>query len=255
VLDIANGWRSRNLWLAMGLQDIRKRYRRSVLGPFWLTISMGVMISAMGLVWGIIFNQQMDEYLPYLCAGFVMWGFISTLMIEGATAFIAAEGMIKQLNAPLSIYVYGVVWRNFVILLHNIWILFLVQLWFGKLPGWVALMSIPGIALLALNGMWVGLLLGVLSARFRDIPQIVANIVQVMFFVTPIIWRPSMMPERAIILDVNPFYYALSIVRDPLLGTAPSVEHWLIMVAITICGWACALVVYSVYRWRLAYWV
>jgi ABC-type polysaccharide/polyol phosphate export permease len=61
MLDIANGWRSRSLWLAMGLQDIRKRYRRSVLGPFWLTISMGVMISAMGLVWGIIFNQQIDE--------------------------------------------------------------------------------------------------------------------------------------------------------------------------------------------------
>jgi len=255
ILDIVDGWRSRNLWLAMGIQDIRKRYRRSVLGPFWLTISMGVMIAAMGLVWGVIFNQQMDEYLPYLCAGFVLWGFISPLLLEGATAFIVAEGMIKQLNAPLSIYVYGVVWRNFVILLHNVWILFLVQMWYGKLPGWVALTSVPGIALLALNGMWVGLLLGVLSARFRDVPQIVANIIQVMFFVTPIIWKPSMMPDRAIILDVNPFYYALSIVRDPLLGRAPSIEHWLIMIAITICGWACALVAYSVYRWRLAYWV
>jgi len=255
VFDIIAGWRSRNLWFAMGLQEIRQRYRRSVLGPFWLTISMGVMIGAMGLVWGTIFGQPMEEYLPYLCAGFVMWGFISPLILEGATAFISAEGMIKQLNVPLSVYVYGVVWRNFIILLHNIWILFLVQLYYGKLPGWMALMSIPGVLLLALNGVWIGLLLGVLSARFRDVPQIVASIVQVMFFVTPILWNPTQMPERAIILDINPFYYALSIVRDPLLGIAPSLEHWLVMGAVTILGWACALVFYTVFRWRLAYWV
>jgi len=255
VFDILDGWRSRNLWFAMGLQDIRQRYRRSVLGPFWLTISMGVMIGAMGLVWGVIFGQAMEEYLPYLCAGFVTWGFISPLILEGANAFISAEGMIKQLNVPLSVYVYGVVWRNLIILLHNIWILFFVQLWFGKLPGWIALMSIPAFMLLALNGVWIGLLLGVLSARFRDVPQIVASIVQVMFFVTPIIWQPTQMPERAIILDMNPFYYALSIVREPLLGNAPSVEHWLIMGAVTICGWACALIFYAAFRWRLAYWV
>ena len=253
--DIRDGWRHRNLWGTMGLQDIKQRYRRSVIGPFWLTISMGVMVGALGLVWGMIFKQQMDNYLPYLCAGFVLWALISSLILEGTTAFTSGEGMIKQLTAPLSVHVYRIVWSNFIIFLHNIWILFIVLLWYGKNPGWVALLSLPAVGLLLMNGVWVGLLFGLLSARFRDIPQIIASVVQVTFFLTPIIWRPDMLPERALVLELNPFYYALKIVRDPLIGIAPTAHDWLMMLLITAAGWALALLFYTVYRWRLAYWL
>jgi ABC-2 type transport system permease protein/lipopolysaccharide transport system permease protein len=151
--------------------------------------------------------------------------------------------------------VYRILWRNLIIFLHNIVILVLVLAWYGKNPGWVALLSLPALVLLLLNGAWVGLLLGLLSARFRDIPQIVASIVQVMFFLTPIMWKPDMLPERQFILDINPFYYALTIVREPLLGVAPSGQQWLVILAITIAGWAVAMLLYTVYRWRLAYWL
>ena len=253
--DVAHGWHRWTLWGTMGIQDIKQRYRRSTLGPFWLTISMGIMIASLGFVWGTLFKQQMDEYLPYLCAGFILWALISTLILEGTTCFIAGEGIIKQLTAPLSIHVYRILWRNLIIFLHNIVILVLVLAWYGKNPGWVALLSLPALVLLLLNGAWVGLLLGLLSARFRDIPQIVASIVQVMFFLTPIMWKPDMLPERQFILDINPFYYALTIVREPLLGVAPSGQEWLVILAITIAGWAVAMLLYTVYRWRLAYWL
>ena len=255
VDDIWKGWRRRPLWGSMGLQDIRQRYRRSIIGPFWLTISMGVMVGALGLLYGTIFKQPMDEYLPYLSSGFVVWGLISSLVLDGTRAFIAGEFLIKQLTAPLSIHVYRVVWSNLIILLHNIWIFAVVALWYGKNPGWVVFLSIPGTILVLINGVWMGLLFGLLSARFRDIPQIIASVIQVMFFLTPIIWRPEMVPKRALILDANPFYYLVEIVRAPLLGEAPTATMWFAVLLITVLGWCLALVFYTVYRWRLAYWV
>jgi ABC-type polysaccharide/polyol phosphate export permease len=255
VADIWNGLQRQALWGTMGWQDIRQRYRRSVIGPFWLTISMGVMVGALGLLYGTIFKQEMDEYLPYLSSGFVIWGLISSLVLDGTHAFTSGEFLIKQLTAPLSIHVYRAVWSNLIIFAHNIWIFVVVALWYGKNPGWVALLSIPGIVLVLINGVWMGLLFGLLSARFRDIPQIIASVVQVMFFMTPIIWRPTMVPERALVLDANPFYYLVEVARAPLLGYPPAITAWLAVMLITLLGWGVTMVFYSVYRWRLAYWV
>lgn len=255
ITDIHSGWNRRDLWTTIGLQDIRQRYRRSIIGPFWLTISMGVMVAALGLLYGTIFGQQLDEYLPYLAAGFVCWGLMSSLIIDGTGAFIASEGKIKQLSAPLSIHVYSVAWSNLIIFLHNIWVFFVVALWYGKMPGGIILLVVPAVVLLLVNGMWVGLLLGLLSTRFRDIPPIVASVVQVMFFLTPVIWRPEMLPGRALILDLNPFYYFVELVRAPLMGQVPSSNIVLGVVVITLAGWALTLVFYTSYRWRLAYWV
>jgi len=255
VSDIWSGWQRYTLWGTMGFQDIRQRYRRSVIGPFWLTISMGIMVGALGFLYGTIFKQEMHDYLPYLCAGFVIWGLISNLVLEGTGAFIVGEGLIKQLAAPLSVHVYRVAWSNLIIFFHNIWIFFIVALWYGKNPGWVVLLSIPALVVVVINGVWMGLLFGLLSARFRDIPQIVASVVQVMFFVTPIIWRPDMLPGRAFILDLNPFYYLVQLIRAPLLGHVPDARIWFGVLLITVAGWGVALLFYTVYRWRLAYWV
>jgi ABC-type polysaccharide/polyol phosphate export permease len=255
VDDILDGARRYGLWGTMGLQDIRHRYRRSVIGPFWLTISMGIMVGALGLLYGTIFKQEMHDYLPYLAGGFVVWGLISSLILEGANAFIAGEGLIKQLSAPLSIYVYRVAWSHLIIFFHNIWIVFIAMLWYGKSPGWSLMLVFPALVLVLMNGLWMGLLFGLLSARFRDIPQIIASVVQVMFFLTPIIWKPSMIPGRPLILDLNPFYYFVEIVRKPILGTVPDIGMWLGLLLITVVGWGIALFFYTIYRWRLAYWV
>jgi ABC-2 type transport system permease protein len=255
LADIWGGWEKRALWTTLGLRDIRQRYRRSVIGPFWITISMGIMIAAFGLLYGQIFKIDTTEYLPYLTAGFFAWGLISSLVIEGCQAFSSSDHLIKQLSAPLSIYVYRIIWSNLLIAAHNIWVYVVVALWFRVDVGWSTLLAIPALALILVNGLWVGLLLGLLSARFRDIPMIVASIVQVVFFVTPIIWMPDMVPGRALFLVANPFYHFVSILRDPLLGRVPSIESWVAVLLITLIGWTVALIFYTAYRWRLAYWV
>lgn len=253
--DLATGiWRY-PLWGTIGLHDMRQRYRRSLLGPFWITISMGIMVSALGLLYGKIFGQDLREYLPFLAAGFVIWGLVSQFILEGSQAFITSEGMLRQLSAPLSIYVYRMVWSNLLIFAHNIWVFFAIALWFGTGFGWMTLLAIPGLAILLLNGIWAGLLFGLLSARFRDVPLILASVVQVMFFITPVIWRPEMLPQRALLLDLNPFFHMIEIVRAPLLGAYPLWSNWAAALLVTLAGWAVTFVVFATYRWRIAYWV
>lgn len=255
VADIADGWKHRALWSTIGLHQIRQKYRRSIIGPFWITISMGVMVAAIGVLYSQIFKIDVKEYLPYLAAGFFVWGLISNLILDGCQTFISADNLIKQLSAPLSVHAYRVLWSNLLTVAHTIWIFVAVALLFGVKPGLTVLLFVPGFALVLLNGLWIALLLGLLSARFRDIPMIVASIVQVMFFMTPIFWRPSMLPGRAVLLDGNPLYHLVTVMRSPLLGQAPALENWIAVMLIALVGWALTAAFYTAYRWRIAYWV
>ena len=257
--DIIDGARASYLWGMLGWQDIRRRYRRSVLGPFWLTISMGVLVAALGTLYGALFSVELTVYVPHLALGFIVWTLISGLLTDGCTTFIAAESIIKQTNVPLSVHVYRMVWRHALILLHNAAIVVVVAALFAIWPGWTGLLAVPGLVLLCLNGLWVGLLLGVVSARFRDVPPIVASVVRILFFVTPIIWMPELMPGRAlmlaVVLDFNPFFHFVEVVRAPLLGRAPELASWLAVAGITLGGWAMTFALFRRYRRRIAYWI
>jgi lipopolysaccharide transport system permease protein len=245
------------LILTLGWNDIRSRYRRSVIGPFWLTISMGVMIACIGLVFGGIFKTPIDEYLPFLAAGIILWTFIMSTINEGCTGFVSAEGIIKQLPVPLFVHVLRVVWRNVLMLAHHIVILPLVLLVMGKSVSLIALLAIPGFVLVVLCLSWLAFFFAIVCARYRDLPQIVANVLQVGFYLTPIIWMPALLPERlgAAILDWNPFYHVLELLRAPLLGSAPAVTSWLVVGIITVVGWGLTLLLFARVKHRIAYWL
>ena len=259
LADIVHGARASHLWGLLGWQDIRRRYRRSMLGPFWLTISMGVLVATLGTLYGALLNVESAVYVPYLALGFIVWTLISGLITDGCTAFITAESIIKQTDLPLSVHVYRMVWRNGLILGHNAAIFVVVAALFGIWPGWIGLLAVPGIVFLCLNGIWVGLLLGIVSARFRDVPPIVDSVVRILFFVTPIIWMPELMPGRALmlalVLDFNPLFHFVELVRAPLLGQVPGPVSWIAVSGITLGGWLLAFALLRRYRRRIAYWV
>src|SRR5262249_29703418 len=149
---------------------------------------------------------------------------ISSFLTEGGTLFTGSESYIKQINLPYSLYVYRSSWSKFIIFAHNMVIYVAVLLFFGIWPGAVALLAIPGLAILIINGAVASLYIGMTSARFRDVPQLINSVVQIVFFLTPIFWKPELLRERAFIAEYNPFFHLLEIVRGPLLGHAPSVD-------------------------------
>lgn len=255
--DITSAVRKYSLVGMLGWQDVRQRYRRSALGPFWLTISMGVMIGTIGIVFGQIFNSPMQEFLPFLAIGLILWGFVSSVVTEGCTGFIAAEGIIKQLPIPLFVHILRMIWRNILILAHNIVIFPLVLLAVGKPINLVAFVAIPGFLLALINLIWIALILAVICARYRDLPQIVSSVLQVVFYLTPIMWMPSLLPQRAglYLLDLNPAYHLLEIIRSPLLGQLPTATNWVISLLLALIGWCMAIVMYGRYKRRIAYWL
>ena len=255
LLDLVQGARAFRLWGLLAWQDVRQHYRRSLIGPFWATISMGVMVAALGLLFSTVFNTNLADYMPFLATGLVVWSLIASMVNEGCSAFINAESIIKQLKLPLSTHGYRVACRALIIFAHNLPILAIVALLFPTRPGWSALLAAPGLALLCLNGVWACLLFSLVSARFRDVPLITASFMQVAFFLTPVFWRPEALPERAAVLQFNPFYHFLELVRAPLLGHAPGMISWLVATGITLAGWLVMFMFYCRCRQRIAYWL
>jgi ABC-2 type transport system permease protein/lipopolysaccharide transport system permease protein len=255
IADLLGGLALWELWSTLGWHDIRQRYRRSIVGPFWLTLSMGVMIGGMSYLYAGLFGQNIETYLPYLATGIIIFALIQTMVAEGAAVFISSASLILQLRAPLSIYVYQMLWRNLLIFLHNISI-YVVVLMFAKVEiGWSMVLALFGLLLVAFAGVWVGLTLGALSARFRDVPPIVASVLQVAFFLTPVMWLPEALKGREILMYLNPFYYFLEIVRTPLLGKTPALSLWLIAIGLNVVGGFASLMFFARYRERIAYWV
>ena len=252
--DLGEGLRRWELWGTLGWHDIRQRYRRSTLGPFWLTISMGVMVGTLGFVYAGLFGHTLADYLPNLALGLIAWGFISNPILDGCNIFIGSEGVIRQLRAPLSVHVFRMIWRNLIILGHNMVIYVVLVIAFGLWPGAAALLAIPGLFILCLNGVWTGLLFGLLSARFRDIPYMIASVIQILFLVTPILWSADQIANRMIV-ELNPLYHLIEVVRAPLLGSVPPPETWAAALGVTALGWLVTLAFFVRFRERIAYWI
>jgi ABC-2 type transport system permease protein/lipopolysaccharide transport system permease protein len=244
------------LWLAMAWQDIKQRYRGSMLGPFWVTINMGVMVGSLTLIYGRLFGAAQKDYLPYLTLGFLTWFWMANAATESTMLFVTAQRYVKQIRLPLTLFVFRLLTRNLIILGHNFLVYIVVAVALRLNPGWTALLAIPGLALGAICMFWISMLFGMLGARFRDFPQIITSLIQVIFYVTPIIWQPGQLAgRRYMIVDFNPVFYFLEIVRGPLLGHAPPIGYWKVTVLITIAVTLIVFPMFRRFRNRLAYWV
>lgn len=255
--DIITSFKDSRLPIFLAYSDIRQRYRRSSLGPFWITISMGVTIACIGVIFGNIFKAPMKEFLPFLSIGLIIWGVISSVITEATTVFPSSAGIIRQLPIPLFSHIYRMIIRNVYVLLHNIAVLPIVYICVGKTIGLESLLFLPGFLLLLLNLAWISLILAIVCARFRDLTQIVASFLQVFFYITPIIWMPSLLPARAsvMLLEPNPFYHLVSIVRNPLIGLPTSSGNWIFALVMGVIGTFVAVIFFNNYRRRVAYWI
>jgi ABC-2 type transport system permease protein len=220
----------------------------------------------MGVLYAALFNQEIHDFLPYLAVGLITWQFLAGCINEGAEVFIRNEGLIRHLPAPLSVHVFRLVWRQLLFFGHNVVVWLALMLIFPpRAPrafGLSSLLAFPALAVLVLNGVWVAILIGIVATRYRDVPPVTASIVTLMFFMTPIVWdyqqlrsTPGAVGERARLAELNPFLHFVEILRRPMIGESFEIRHWLVALAITVVGWAVALLVLRNYRARVSYWV
>ena len=228
----------------MGLQDVRRGYRRSVLGPFWLTISLAVTVAALSLLYGQLLGVPLARYAPHVALGFIVWQFIAGVVAASCSVFVRPGVDHERPPAAVAVRAHRHV---------------------GQPAGDGAQRAgvrrggdsqiVPGLALVLLNAVWVGLLLGTLCARFRDVQPIVASVMRIAFFLTPVMWMPEMLGSRAHLALYNPFAYFVELIRAPLLGQAVPALTWMLVLGVTATGWAAAWAVFARYRGRVPYWL
>ncbi|MCR0983173.1 ABC transporter permease [Roseomonas populi] len=253
--DLREGLGSWRLAWALARLDLRNRYRGSVIGPFWMTLSTALMIMGLGLLYSRLLGLSLADYLPHLTVSLVVWNVIAAMVTDACIAMTHAEGVIRQLRVPFTVHALRSVLRNGLTAAHSLPLILVIFVIFGHLPGPEALLAVPGLALLLANAFFASILLGMVCARFRDVGPIVANVMQLSFFLTPILWKPELLKDLAVWLPLNPFYAVLETIRGPLVegGGAPLV--WLAAVIYTLVLGAVSLAFFARFRGRLAFWV
>jgi ABC-type polysaccharide/polyol phosphate export permease len=253
--DLRLGFRNWYLWSSLGWHDIRARYRRAVLGPLWLTASLGLMTLAIGVVFGGLFKRDVATYLPYVATGLVIWHLISNSISDAANVFIYNADLARNLNLPLSVHVIRAIWSNLIIFGHNALVVVALAPFtqFGfNANSWLAL---PGFVLLVLNIVWASFFLAIVSTRFRDIPPLILNLLSLIFLLTPVIWDAQLLPLRLEFVAWNPLFALIDIVRAPLLGQVPQASSWIIAWLGVVLGFPAAIALYMRTHWRIAYWL
>ena len=255
MADLREGLSQWRLAFALARLDLRNRYRGSVLGPLWMSLSTLIMLIGLGLLYGTLFKLELANYLPHLAVSLIIWQWMSTCIIEACNTLTGAEGVIRQMRLPYTLHALRIAFRNSLVAAHSLPIILLVFLVFGHVPGPEGFLAIFGLLLIGINMLAGGLLLGMMCARFRDIPSLVGNVVQLAFFASPILWKPELLGDAMVWMALNPFYALLETVRGPLVEGGGPPLAWVAAVFYTTIHVVLAGLLFARFRSRIAFWV
>lgn len=242
-------------WMALGWNDILQRYRGSMLGPLWLTITTAVFIAGLGPLYAKLFSLNMAEYLPFMALGITTWVFITGAINDSCNAFIGSVHLMKQVRVPRLALLFRVIWRNIIAFLHNLPIYLVIFIWFGLPFGWHLLFIIPGFILITLNLLWMGLVVAILCARYRDVAPIIGSILQIGFFITPVMWNHKTQRVDPWVVEINPFAALIELIRAPMMGDEISSGLLRLAIGFLFFGSILAAWLFARYRRQIIYWL
>lgn len=257
-LDLGQALKMWRVWLALAWQDISIRYRRSIIGPLWITLSMAITVYSMGFLYARLFHIDLNYYFPYLVSGMLSWTLIQSLLTEGVDTYLVSGGLIRQVKLPLSFHIHRMCSRNFMISAHNILVMIPIYLFFYH--SWNLMWSLPilviNLVLLYINAIFITNILAMICARYRDMGQVIKSILQVLFFLTPVMWDPSSLSLKfQHLILLNPLYEFIQLIRMPLMGQVPSLTNYLLILGFTLLGGSMHFWMFARYRSRIVYWL
>ena len=254
--DLIYGFLDYQIWWSFAKSEVFLRFRRTSIGPFWITLSLAIWIGLISLIGGSIFNKNSEAVIPYMIVGMVLWSFFSTTLNEGCYSLISSEGYIKALPIKLSTHIYTNLALNFMVFSFNM-IMYLFVFFYLLLSDSVSLnmlLFFPGFLVFFLNLSWMTFFFSLISARFRDFPRIVNNLIQVLFFATPIFWKSDQV-DRPFFVKFNPIFHLFEIVRQPLLNGYPSLISWSVSMIFFFVGGCLTFYIFKKYYTRIPFWL
>jgi lipopolysaccharide transport system permease protein len=239
----------------MGWTEIRRRYHRSLLGPFWITLSMAIFILLVGGVFSQLSGTSLRSFMPYIATGYVTWLLLSSFISNGCNVFIGATRFLRQMRLPKTTFVFASVWRDMMVFAHNLPVVLVILALCDVRPTMWTLMLIPAILATAAAGVILALSLGMVTSRFRDLIPIVVSLTQLMFFLTPVLYHPVHIGKMGRLLEFNPATHFVGIMRSAFLGEMPSFTNWMVVLGLLAVGGIASFLLFVRFRARIIYWV
>ena len=253
--DLVKGVTEWRLWAFMGLQDIRQRYRRSLLGPIWLAFGLGATVLGIGVLYSQILKTPVGNYIPYISISLLVWTFIAQVITESTALFQNAGSVITSVKVPYTSFVLRAIMRNMIVSAHSLIVVVIAFVLFKFPVTFSALVALPGLCLLCANLYWIALLVGLISARYRDIAQIVNYSIAIALFLTPVIWLPSSVRPGSPFIQFNPLAQLLQVVRGPIFDHRIPVYSFAYCAVMLIVGFTVTIFTFSRARRHLVYWI
>jgi len=222
VVQSARLW---HIWTRMGIQDVRLKFRRSMIGVGWIFMNLAVMVGAIGFIYSRLLGQDPREFIPYLTISFITWGYLTSSIVEGGNAFVNAVGYVKQISLPIYVYLFRFFFNVTVTSALNLCVFVAVAVFYRLPIGAGTLLVLPGLLIVMAASLLSITIFAHLNARFRDVAHLASVGMQVLFYVTPVMFPASLLrgrPGLSLIVDYNPFFHLLEVVRQPLLTAGPA---------------------------------
>lgn len=255
--DISDALSMRTLIFYRSVMEVKARYKRTLIGPFWTSLSMGIFIVSFSLIGSKLWKNDVASFMPFFCAGYLVWVLISTIITESRTIFIVNRDILLSTPVPLSIFVFELVIRNLIVFTHHLLVYALVLAFCGYNPGWHVVFMIPGLAIIFTASFLFSVIWSIACTRYQDLSQLSQNLLQIIFFLTPIMWPVEQLSGdgRHWIADINPAYHFIEIMRAPMLGHLPSALNYQVTIGTCVIFLVLALHSFSKFKHRIVFWI
>ena len=253
--DLRAAWKRRQLAIYFAWSETVARYRRSTLGPIWLVLGTAVGVAGMGFIWSILLNQDMQSFIPSITVGLVVWQFISGVVTESAGMFVKNSTMLVNIRLPIYLITFQAFGRHLINLLHNLVVVLAVFIIFPHYNSWTSLLALPGLVIVSINLIAIMQLVGIIGARFRDLEPLILAFFPILFFLSPVIYRPDKLGTAEVIMAFNPIAHYIRVIRDPMLGVVPSIENYAVVLALTAVTVLLSVWMTGSRGHRLPYWM
>lgn len=256
IRDIGRSLVRLPLAFQLALEDVEGKYRRTVLGPLWIVMAQAATVIGFVIVFGGLFGQSTGPYALYVSAGLPIWAFIASYLVDMPMTFITAKGYMESFDLPWLTHIWRRSFSYLLVFFHQLVTIVIVMVIYSIQPRIEMLYAIPAILIIMIGGSGIGTLLALVGARYRDLAPAMQMSVGFLFLFTPIIWMANDLNRGnhwAVIY--NPLYYALELVRAPLLGTVPPPDHWIGVGGVCFGLFILGFLAYFVGRRRLYHWL
>lgn len=235
-------YRTRFFWSHLVRAELKNKFRRSKLGILWTFMNPLLLTALMSTVFGVVFKMSFSDYAPYVLSGLIVWELISNSFIGGGFSILSGEQYIRQFNHPIAIYTLKsalVFTITFLIAMASLtlWMLFM-----SPQNIILGIMTLPLTTLLYFFLSWtITTIAGFSNAKYRDYPQVMALVIQAVWYVSPVFFKKEMFTGSPVLESAfyfNPITHILNLIRDPFLyGIMPSVSDYMFtIISILVLG-------------------